>query len=193
MPKPEITLCMIARDEIRCIGDAIRSCAGVVEDVVVVDTGSTDGTPDLAGSLGARVFHQPWEDSFSKPRNFGLDQVRTKWVLVLDCDDKLRAGSGPLVIDACRSNAAEGFTVSYMVHSPTGPTPTRVLRLGRADMGFRFRNRIHERIVADPNAVAIATQIVIDHFGYLYKPRHAKADLYNRLLQMDLEDRPTDN
>jgi hypothetical protein len=194
MATPGITLCMISRDEAGCIGDAIRSVAGVAEDIVVVDTGSTDGTPELAASLGARVFHQPWEDSFSKPRNFGFDQVRTKWVMVLDCDEKLQAQSRPLVIDACRSNVGDGFTVNVMVHSPTGVSPTRMLRIGRADKGFRFRNRIHERIDVDMSKhTVIATPIVIDHFGYLYKPRQVKAELYNRLLQLDVEDRPTDN
>lgn len=192
MAENGITLCMIARDEAGCIADAIRSCAGVVNDVVVVDTGSTDATIQIARSLGARVFQQPWEDSFSKPRNFGWDQVRTKWLMVLDCDERLRKDSGQLVIDACNSDAAEGFIVSVIVHTATGKTPTRACRLGRADLGHRFRNRIHERIYPESKAL-VGTQIVIDHMGYLLKPRQAKAALYNRLLELDAIDRPTDN
>jgi hypothetical protein len=192
MASEGITLAMIARDEAGCIADAIRSCDGVVDDIVVVDTGSTDGTVEIAKSLKARVFHQPWDDSFSKPRNFGLEQVRTKWVMVLDCDEKLGGESRQKVIDACRSDTVHGFIVNVIVHGPTGASPTRALRIGRADFGYRFCHRIHERVFPQAQSLT-GTQIVIDHFGYLYKPRRAKAGFYTRLLELDVQDYPTDN
>jgi hypothetical protein len=183
---------MIARDEADCIGDAIRSCRGVVEDIVVVDTGSIDGTAELAKSLGARVFHQPWEDSFSKPRNLGLDQVKTPWVLVLDCDEKLRAESHQELMEFCRAEKAHAGLVHLQVHTEEGVTPARRVRVGRGDKGYRFKYRIHERGIRPFESIA-ETNITIDHFGYLHKSRDAKERLYSRLQQLDLQERPTDN
>jgi hypothetical protein len=192
MESPGITLCMIARDEADCIGDAIRSCRGVVDDIVVVDTGSADGTPELAKSLGARVFHQAWEDSFSKPRNLGLEQVKTPWVLVLDCDEKLQADSHAPLVEFCRTTEAHAGMVHLHVHTEAGVSPSRRPRVGRGDKGYRFHYRLHERIHPVFESVA-DTNIIIEHYGYITKPREAKEKLYSRLQQLELRERPNDN
>src|SRR5579862_4737118 len=101
---PFLTLCMITRNEALGVGDAIESCKGVADEVILVDTGSTDGTPEIASQLGARVLHQPWQDSFSAPRNLGFEHVKTEWLFVLDCDEKLRPESRAVLLETCREN-----------------------------------------------------------------------------------------
>ncbi len=189
---PFISLCMIARNEAPGLKAAIESCAGVVDEVIVVDTGSTDDTVQVGAGLGARVFHQPWQDSFSAARNFGLDQARGDWHLVLDCDETLRPEYKTVLMNACRNNAAAAFTIDWVVHTSTGSTSTPVLRVARADAGLRLRGRVHEKLAGTPPRMT-HLDVKIDHFGYLKNNREAKASLYNRLLLLDLAENPGDN
>jgi len=85
-----ISCIMIAQDEAERIGPAIRSVAGWVDEVIVVDSGSTDGTVALARQLGARVVHQPWL-GFGAQTRFAEELCRNDWVLKLDADEVVTA------------------------------------------------------------------------------------------------------
>lgn len=91
MPE-SITLCAISRNEEENLPRLLESVKEVVAEIVLVDTGSTDGTQDLARRYGARVIEHRWQDSFALARNAGLAEVRTPWVLVLDADEALHPG-----------------------------------------------------------------------------------------------------
>lgn len=88
-----ISLCIIVRDEETMLPACLASVAGVVDEIVLVDTGSRDGTLALARAAGARVFEQPWSDDFSAPRNLAIAESRGDWVLVLDADERLTRGA----------------------------------------------------------------------------------------------------
>jgi glycosyltransferase involved in cell wall biosynthesis len=88
-----ITLCMIVRDEEAMLGACLESARPAVDDMVVVDTGSSDATRRIAAAAGARVFEFPWCDDFAAARNESLRHARGKWVLVLDADERLGPGS----------------------------------------------------------------------------------------------------
>ena len=83
---------MIVRDAAAHLPICIASVAGCVDEMVVVDTGSSDGTPTVARDLGARVIDSVWADDFAGARNLGLDAVRSEWVLVLDADERFEPG-----------------------------------------------------------------------------------------------------
>jgi glycosyltransferase involved in cell wall biosynthesis len=96
-----ITLNMIVRDEEHTLPVCLRSVRDWVDEIIVVDTGSIDGTVDIATAYGATVAHFAWCDDFSAARNFALAQVKTPWVFWLDADDMVlnpeltpRAGAG---------------------------------------------------------------------------------------------------
>jgi glycosyltransferase involved in cell wall biosynthesis len=84
---PLISLCMIARDNERTIGAALETIRKYVDDIVVVDTGSKDRTPEIAAELGARVFHFEWCDDFSAARNESIRHALGEWVFWMDTDD----------------------------------------------------------------------------------------------------------
>ena len=94
--RPRISLCMIARDEAAMLPNCLASVRGAVDEIVVVDTGSQDGTAQIAEGAGARVLHFPWVDDFAAARNHGLEHASGQWVLVLDADERLapRAAQG---------------------------------------------------------------------------------------------------
>jgi glycosyltransferase involved in cell wall biosynthesis len=87
---------LIARDEARCITRCIASLKGVVDKVVVLDTGSRDATPALAAAAGAQVHHLPWPDDFSAARNHALDLAGAAWNLIVDADEWLESGAEAL-------------------------------------------------------------------------------------------------
>lgn len=81
---------MIVRDEAACLAECLASVRGFVDEMVVVDTGSADGTAAIAEAAGAVVHHLPWPGDFAAARNAALEWVRGDWVLVLDADERLR-------------------------------------------------------------------------------------------------------
>src|SRR5215469_8478565 len=84
-----ISLCMIVRNEERFLADALESVRGVVDEINIVDTGSTDSTVEIATRYGANVVHRTWCNDFSWARNEALAMATRRWILVLDADERL--------------------------------------------------------------------------------------------------------
>ncbi len=82
-----ISLCMIAKNEEAWIARALGSVKSIISEAIVVDTGSSDKTKQIAAAQGARVFDFIWCDDFSVARNFSLAQASSEWILVLDADE----------------------------------------------------------------------------------------------------------
>lgn len=163
---------MIVRDEEATVARAIRSVAAVVSQLVVVDTGSRDGTVARARALGAEVHHAPWADDFAAARNAALARVRQPWVLVLDADEELVADDVPTLARTLSAPRAAGYNlrVVSLVGSGREFTEARVTRLFRTGPTIRYRGRVHEQ-VADSLVAAGGQLAPLDvrllHTGYL--------------------------
>lgn len=96
--KLKLSACWIARNEEDNIQRSIESVKGQVDELIMVDTGSTDRTIEIAEQLGAKIFHFEWADDFSAPRNYAIEQAKGDWIVFLDADeyfaypDKVRRG-----------------------------------------------------------------------------------------------------
>ena len=90
---------MIARNEEALLGVCLESVRGLVDEIVLVDTGSTDATPELA-RLAGDVVSVPWSDDFSAPRNEALAHAQGDWILQLDADERLGPHSKQAVREA---------------------------------------------------------------------------------------------
>ena len=90
-----LSLSMIVRDEEARLGECLRSVQGFADEMVVVDTGSTDATVAIAEAAGARVEQIPWPGDFAPARNQALEFLNGDWVLVLDADEQLRPEAIP--------------------------------------------------------------------------------------------------
>lgn len=167
---------MIVRDEARFLPACLASVAGVVDEVVVVDTGSRDGTPEIARRHGARVLYRPWEDHFGAARNAALEQATGDWILVLDADEALHPDDRSALRRLLEHPTAEGFVCRVL--SFLGPAPGDAFvtdpacRLFRNRPVYRYREAIHEemgRVIARHagRERLVPADVRILHYGYL--------------------------
>ncbi|MDI3257377.1 MAG: glycosyltransferase [Kyrpidia sp.] len=200
MNRPRISLCMIVKNEAANLEACLRSAREAVDEMIVVDTGSDDGTGDLARRLGATVIDEPWCDDFARARNAGLDRARGEWILVLDADEILEHGGSERLRTVVRSEDGEAVLLQ-ICHEP-GPGQgiaviNPVVRLFRNRPEYRFEGRIHEQIApsicrARPDAGFVVSDIRIRHLGYhpdVVTTRN-KIARNLRLLQQELRDNP---
>jgi hypothetical protein len=166
-----VSAALIVRDEAAMIGGCLESLRGLVDEIVVVDTGSLDATPDIVSSSGARLLHYAWNGDFSAARNCALDAVNADWVLYIDADERLVPVAGTTLRDVV---AAPGHAAFQMRFRPrVGYSPYHELRLFRSDPRIRFEMRIHERVlpsvlrVCESDGVTIGqTAVGLQHLGY---------------------------
>jgi hypothetical protein len=180
---------MIVRDEAASLARAIGSFAGLADEVVVVDTGSTDGTQDLARLMGAKVVEHAWRDDFSAARNAGFDACKCDWVFGLDADERLLPESRDELQRLIEGGTAQAYFVTRRDLAAEGFSEMSFVRLGRRDLNRRMVGRIHERF--DPPLTNVARSgILLEHDGYLPERKVARLRRNVRLLELELRERP---
>ena len=149
---PRLSVVLITRNEIRNIDACLRSVA-FADEVVVVDSASTDGTADAARAAGARVLDAPDWPGFGPQKNRALDAATGDWVLSLDADEQVTPELAASVRDAIHSAKYDAWETSrrssycgqYMAHS--GWYPDRVVRLFRRGSARFSDDLVHERVL----------------------------------------------
>lgn len=163
---------MIVRNEAAFLEGCLSALHGHVDEIVVVDTGSTDNTPAIARRFDCHLLHQPWQNNFSIPRNFAIDNASGDWVLYIDADERLSCENDVTLRSLLPGSDVTGLRVKFRPRSDT--TYYDELRLFRRDGRIRFTGSMHESIVpsvtaaseADNNRIARQYAIAIDHLGY---------------------------
>lgn len=186
-----ITLCMIAKDEAGNLSRSLEPLLPYVDEAVVVDTGSTDGTPELAARLGARVHSFPWTHDFAAARNFSLEQATGDWVMWLDGDNRV-PGEDAALLRHLVQRPLEAILWATEIVEPGGG---RLLqkRIFPRRPEIRFRYRVHEQLCHPPGMAQVITSVRIQHWGYGDRElRLAKARRNLRYLLDDLRERPDD-
>ena len=168
--RPTLSAAMIVRDEERFLDGCLASLVGFVDEIVVVDTGSTDRTPEIARRHGARLASFEWQGDFAAARNVALDLARGDWILYIDADERLSGDRAALDAQLADPQLV-ALTVRFRPVS--GYTLYREHRLFRRHPQVRFRGVIHESHLPALNELAAATggrieesAVLIDHLGY---------------------------
>jgi glycosyltransferase involved in cell wall biosynthesis len=172
MTTPFLSFCLIAKNEADELPRCLSSVAPYVDELIVVDTGSTDDTCAIAASFQAKVFHFDWIDDFSAAKNYAIAQASGQWILMLDADeewvitdsgwrDRLLASTAVLayLIPLSSSDEAEALT------------PMMTPRLFRADPALKYRGRYHESLRYQGAELAahqlqLLPSVGIRHYGY---------------------------
>jgi len=177
---------MIVRDEEDFIKDCLDSVRDVVDEMIVVDTGSTDSTPLLASNLGAKVYPFEWTDDFSEARNHSLEKATGERILVLDADETIARYDAPK-IRALARESADGHIMTYRGYSLEsndirwmandgsyaegegwdGWLEGKVVRMFRRDDRIRFQGAVHESVDLSIRSIGgeiRESDIIIHHF-----------------------------
>ena len=198
--KETLGLCLIAKDEEKNLAKCIESVRRIVDEIIVVDTGSADGTVQTAESLGASVYVYPWNDNFSDARNFALCHAKSAWLLLLDADEQVdQNGLGTITafISTTQKDGAYFRVRNYIgSYSPENFTLHNALRLLRNNGKYRYEGTIHEQIVCDdmrdfPSRFE-TLNVILNHYGYLDSAIEEKQKRKRNMpiLERELEENP---
>jgi tetratricopeptide (TPR) repeat protein len=192
---------MIVKNEAEHLARCLDSVGGIVDEMVIVDTGSTDQTVEIAERHGARVFHFTWCNDFAAARNEAVSYARGQWILALDADENL----APDARRRLRTLLGESPYQAYLlnIRSPVKGlrSQTAVInawpRLFRNRPEIRYEGRVHEQIspsIARLGGAVGATDLIIEHLGYHqdFRDQMEKQARNLALLEQELVEHPDD-
>ncbi len=168
-----LSLAMIVRDEEEMLPGCLTSVQTAVDEIVIVDTGSSDRSVEIAEGFGARVLHTPWRGDFSAARNLGLAAVKGRWILVMDADERFEGDPGRLRRQLAKTRAV---AMEVPIRNEIGDGRLDVhsaLRLFRHLPGVRFERRLHEQIFPSLMSVTNGGRIDKAPFSLLHLGYHA--------------------
>ncbi|MBR2214786.1 MAG: glycosyltransferase [Selenomonadaceae bacterium] len=194
----KISGCYIVKNEAAGLKRSMESIKEAVDEVLVVDTGSTDDTVAVAETMGAKVLSYPWQEDFAAARNFVLDNLTGDWTVFIDGDEYFSSETAPNIRAViARAEAARVDMVLVPWDNVEETTGERLLlsyapRIFRLDKGLRYVGRIHEELCRDGRPVENVITATIDelrlmHTGYSEQLSKEKAARNLRLLQKDLQ------
>ena len=219
--KPTLGLSMIVRDAEADLARCLESVRGIVDEIVIGDTGSTDSSIEIARRYGARVIPVPWENDFGAARNRVLAENQADWILSLDADEMLEPETSKAIPALLARPDVAGYKVTIwnyvttlnnrMWDSPAKPNPNRLdaarqypayvehqnVRLFRRNPDVQFEGRVHEttgnRILNSGRKLDEAS-FVIHHFGLALgaEARFRKSILYRDLGRNKILENPND-
>ena len=208
MDSPLLSIGMIVKNEIRCIERCLKALQPLRDAIpcqlVIADTGSTDGTREIVERYADVLFDFPWINDFSAARNAVLDRCAGKWALTVDADEYLEPNLEPLIDfltgpDADRYAWACVDIISYSNLEMTGEGADSLgLRLFRMDRHPRYEGSIHEAFPdVRPEELIVLLDVKFRHDGYAKDSRHPerivqKMERNLTLLDQELKQTPED-
>jgi len=167
---------MIVKNEEESLPICLESVRQVVDEMIIVDTGSTDSTKKIASKFGARVIDHKWQNDFSKTRNLSLNNASGDWILVLDADEELMKESRDKIRGMIESSDADAFEIIVRSEMPETDMvrfdEIKLLRLFRNKKEFRYSLPIHEQIkpsIVKAGGKIVSSNLIILHHGYAKK------------------------
>lgn len=153
MGRLKVSLCLIALNEADNLKRCFQHIGSIVDEILVLDTGSTDGTLDIARQLGAKVFAYKWDDHFGNARTYLLKEAKNDWVLWIDGDEYYPLKLTNEIQNVIKSNKEY---VGYYIPRRNyyfgkwlrygGNYPDYQLKMFKKSAASVYKNRIHERI-----------------------------------------------
>jgi glycosyltransferase involved in cell wall biosynthesis len=166
-----ITLSMIVKNEEKYLKDCLLSVRDIVDEIIIVDTGSVDNTISIAKEFGAKLFHFKWIDDFSAARNFALENSASDWILYLDADERLSENSVSEIKEITKlANKCAYFCKVKSINEISGKSSVMdYVRLFPNDKTIKFEGKIHEQIEEPLRKAGYSikkSNIEIIHIGY---------------------------
>ena len=185
-----ISACFITKNEEKNIARAIQSLQGMYDELVVVDTGSTDNTVAIVEKYGASVYYFAWQNDFSLARNYAIDKARGDWLIFLDADEyydgQISLREYLYCLEAQYPMREAVMIALYEAHMMDNP-PMHVIRIFRRQHNILYKGAIHEVLNKEQGKLKIilADELRFIHTGYHPDNMEYK---FKRDLQLLLED-----
>ncbi len=193
--KPTISACMIVKNEEDLLPECLESIRDWVDEIVIVDTGSTDKTIKIAKSYGAKIYHQEWEGNFSKHRNYSIDEATSDWIFIIDADERFY--NEDIEIIQKHINKSDYGIIALNVYNVSGKFEEKVtslasVRFFKNELNLRYKGRVHNQLEIDPSIPVLRSKARLKHLGYgLSEDKMAaKAKRTIELLEKQIKDRP---
>jgi glycosyltransferase involved in cell wall biosynthesis len=170
--RPLLSVAMIVKNEETHLKACLDSIRGLWDDLVIVDTGSTDRTVEIATQAGARVFHFPWIQDFSAARNRSLEESQGQWILWLDADDVLLPEDLERIknlVQTAKAKKAYGFLIKNSQDAGLTGAVFNQIRLFPNQPEIRFVGRVHEQVMPSLQALGMPVEFMdirVVHTGY---------------------------
>lgn len=181
-----ISVVMIVKNEVDNLPDCLESVKNIVDEMVIVDTGSTDDTREVAKKFGAKVFDYKWSNNFAEARNFALSKSKADWNLILDADEHINSWRREVVDSLTRRSRFIGkinITNKFQQGDEVRLSQIRISRL--LPKGVFFTGKIHEQV--NSNLPRIDLPIELYHTGYFNTDKSVRN---LKILEMELAENP---
>jgi len=183
---------MIVKDEEHNLERCLASAKNVVDEIILIDTGSTDHTVEIAKAYGAKIFYHTWQDDFALARNISLEKATGEWILVMDADEELELATRPLIKPLLKTTDADAVSVCVRNFMPpnslTETNDVMQVRLWRNRPAYRFNQSVHNQIT--PSILRASGKIIQSdtliwlHYGYMGRDVQGGGDRDQRNLSM---------
>lgn len=191
---PTLSCCMIVKNEEKFLAQCLDSIKDVVDEIIIVDTGSTDNTVEIAKQYTDKVYFHEWQNSFSEARNYSLQFATCDWILQIDADEELEQEDIPMLYKALKAadkkEDVNAIFVALYNELSSGESKhyfQRIFRRGKA----HYEGIVHNQLIYEGKAMA--TEIKFRHYGYnLSQEGMAKKhERTGNLLRQQIEENPT--
>lgn len=194
-PIPTLAVCMIVKNEEEHLPRCLASVRPLADQLIVVDTGSTDRTAEIAESFGASVYHHEWEGDFSKARNISMGYADSDWIFIIDADEELNVGDIPLIrktIDETDFNAISISVYNYSAQKRMYTSFLPSIRLFRRSTGAYYDGIVHNQLRFPQDEGVLRIPVSIEHYGYGLAPEQMarKVERTRALLEKQLSENP---
>lgn len=189
---PTISLCMIVKNEEKFLSKCLDSVKDYVDEIVIVDTGSTDSTVDIARKFTDKIYFHPWEGHFSKHRNQSIGYATKDWIFILDADEVLEKECAQTVRESIQDKSIDSVyvVVKNAFDGGAGEAVHNSIRIFKNNGKIRYEGRVHNRIVGDESSKIYP--ITILHEGYNLPPEESRKKFIRTttLLKKEIEENP---
>lgn len=174
--RAKLSLIMIVKNEERCLKRCLMSVKEYVDEMIIVDTGSTDKSKEIAEAMGAKVIEFEWCNDFAKARNYGLEQSTGDWNLILDADEYItKIDKSMLMAFMNNPNRLGQIKIVNILNKKGDTTYSKVFLSRLLPKGVRYTRSIHEQ--PDTSLPSIKLPIEVYHDGYLNEAVKVKRNL----------------
>ncbi|MCM1989320.1 glycosyltransferase family 2 protein [Oceanirhabdus seepicola] len=198
-----ISLCMIVKDEKDNLERCLKSAEGIADEIIIVDTGSTDSTVEIAKKYTNKVYFYRWINDFSAARNFSLSKANGDWILILDGDDEVPSKHKEDIRELTKDTSVDVYSFNTLNFTNENDTQNLIYnlnpRLFQNKFGYKYEGAVHNQLLSvikrvNPNFVMKIAAIDIFHYGYLQTNviKKHKRERNMSILHSQLEENPKD-